>query len=441
VRDLAAVRYPHAARQACAPDIVRQFLALMQRAAPGTRADAASALARAYLHCEFDEAVRAEMGLAMTLLLDDPSALVRRALAEALASAANASPHLVLALANDQPEVARIVLAASPVLTEAELADCARVGDVRMQIAIARRARIGRVLAAAIAETCEKPAILALAGNMEADVDEGVVRTILDRFGDDGAMRETLLWRSDLPAQFLAEIAAKTASALADFAAASDWLEPPRAQRIAREAREQTFVAIARAHPSGELADLVSWLRANSALTVALLMRALMSGELGLFRRALADLAEMPDARAAGLIANGRGQGFAALYLKAGLPEAFLPAFRAALDVVAAGPRPASAEISHALTTRLMRGCEARGDADFAPILALLRRFAAESAREDARGFVEDAAVTAPAPLSFAPEDEAAPTLAAIAIEGVNENFALEAHAQGEAPEAIADAA
>ena len=406
MRDRAAVRYPHSAPPAAAPHIVRQFLRLMQRAAPEIRADAANALARAYLHCDLSPALRAEIGLAMTSVLDDPSALVRRALAQALASAEDAPPDLVMALASDQPDVARIVLAASPVLTDAELADCARAGDARAQIGIAQRARINAGLAAALASICEKPAILALAGNIGADLDEGALRTIFDRFGDDAAIRETLLWRANLPARVLAEIAAATAEALAGFAAASGWLEPARAERIAREAREQTLVAIAAARSADELAELVRWLRASGALTVALLMRALMGGDLVLFRAALADLADMPQGRVAGLIAHGRGQGFASLYLEAGLPEAFLPAFRAALEVVAEGPRSSAAELSNVLTVRLIAACEAEGKADLAPILALLQRFAAESAREAARGFVEDAAVAAPAPLDL-PEAEA----------------------------------
>ena len=69
--------------------------------------------------------------LASSAVLDDhPSALVlRRALAEALASAAEAPRHIVLALAADQADVACVVLGRSPVLEEAELIDCAAVGD------------------------------------------------------------------------------------------------------------------------------------------------------------------------------------------------------------------------------------------------------------------------------------------------------------------------
>ena len=61
------------------PDIVRRFLAFAQSAGPEARAEAASALARAYLHSDLAAPMRAEAELAMTALLDDPSLLVRRA--------------------------------------------------------------------------------------------------------------------------------------------------------------------------------------------------------------------------------------------------------------------------------------------------------------------------------------------------------------------------
>ena len=72
------------------PDIVRRFLAWAQSADADARAEAASALARAYLYSDLPAPVRAEAVLAMTAMLDDPSVLVRRALAEALCSAGEA---------------------------------------------------------------------------------------------------------------------------------------------------------------------------------------------------------------------------------------------------------------------------------------------------------------------------------------------------------------
>ena len=75
------------------PDIVRRFLAFAQCAGPEKRATAASALARAYLHSDLAQSMRAEAELAMTALLDDPSPLVRRALATSFAAPATRRVH------------------------------------------------------------------------------------------------------------------------------------------------------------------------------------------------------------------------------------------------------------------------------------------------------------------------------------------------------------
>ena len=57
------------------------------------------------------------------MLLDDPSPLVRRALAEVFASAQKAPPTVVHALAADQPDVALPILERSPLLLDADLVE------------------------------------------------------------------------------------------------------------------------------------------------------------------------------------------------------------------------------------------------------------------------------------------------------------------------------
>ena len=150
--------------------VVRRALAWMRRQPADGRAEAVNALARAFLHCGLPDAVRAEAMLALTSVLDDLSVPVRRALADALAGAVDAPRHIILALACDQSEVARIVLARSPLLEDAELVDCAAIGDAAVQTAIARRAGLGAGVAAAIAEIGEKGAVLALADNLQAEL-------------------------------------------------------------------------------------------------------------------------------------------------------------------------------------------------------------------------------------------------------------------------------
>jgi len=86
--------------------IVRHFLDWVRTAPTGKRAEATAALARAYLYSDLsaDDAAAAEG--AMLMLLDDPSPLVRRALADALAASPSAPPAVMLALAADQPQIA-----------------------------------------------------------------------------------------------------------------------------------------------------------------------------------------------------------------------------------------------------------------------------------------------------------------------------------------------
>ena len=78
--------------------IVQQFLRWMTDAPTERRADATSALARAYLYSDLSDDDRDAAEAAMMILLDDPSPTVRRALAEALARSPDAPREVILAL-------------------------------------------------------------------------------------------------------------------------------------------------------------------------------------------------------------------------------------------------------------------------------------------------------------------------------------------------------
>ncbi len=148
-----------------APTIVRRLLRAAQAADAGERADAAGALVRAYRYGDLSAELRREAAIGLTALLDDPSILARRTLAEALASAADAPRHIILALAHDQPEIAAIIAARSPVLAEADLIDCAASGGEAVQIALARRPNLSVGIAAALAEIASGEAVAALLDN------------------------------------------------------------------------------------------------------------------------------------------------------------------------------------------------------------------------------------------------------------------------------------
>ena len=119
--------------------IVRRFLAWAQNAPAAARAKGAGALARAWLYSDLSPDDRREALVAMTALLDDSAIAVRQALSEVLANHSQAPRHIVSMLAVDHADVALPVLAHSPLLSDAELIDCATIGDTFCQCAIASR--------------------------------------------------------------------------------------------------------------------------------------------------------------------------------------------------------------------------------------------------------------------------------------------------------------
>ena len=391
------------------PDIVRRFLAWAQTADADVRAQGASALARAYLYSDLPTSVRAEAVLAMTSLLDDSSILVRRALAEALCRAFDAPRALVLALAADESEAATPVLQHSPVLTEADLADCAASGNVVAQIALARRFYLPPRAKAALAEIGHLDAVRALIANFEIDLPAKLLQQIFARFGDDPSLRDGLLERPALPAALRARIVVKAAKDLA--VEASQWMSPSRAERVAREARDQAICTIASSCRPDERVELTRALRAAGALTPALLLRSLLGGERTLFALALAELSGLPTPRVAAFIQEPQGEGFAALARRAGLKGGVFIVFRAALGAIKAHSGEGGDRLKLPLVQKLIDACELLNDPALTKVRALLWRFAAEAAKADAARFAREAAASAssgrlPLVLEFSPVND-----------------------------------
>jgi uncharacterized protein (DUF2336 family) len=366
--------------------IVARLLAWARHADADRRADAANALARAYLHSEFDAETRREAELGLYALLDDPSSHVRRALAEGLAGGAGAPAAMIMALAADTSDVAAVVLRRSPVLTDADLVDCAAAGDVEVQIAIAERPALSVGVSAALAEVGAREAVLALLDNLDAEIAPLSLARIAQRFLSVVEICDRLTERPDLPPNVRHELAAAAAGRLSTFVTQCGWLSPERMQRIAQESCEKAILTICDGAREGARAGLVRYLRAKGALTTALLMRSALSGDPGFNVAALAELADMPAPRVAGVMRQPKGGAFAALCTRAGLSP--ISAFGLGACLAAASSQRSTGLSLKAVERALADVGAARlqGAADLA---ALLRRFAAEAAREEARAFVE----------------------------------------------------
>jgi uncharacterized protein (DUF2336 family) len=374
--------------------IVRQFLQWVRQAPAGERAEATSALARAYLYSELSPDDLAAAEGAMIMLLDDPSPLVRRALSEAFATAETAPQVVVQALAADQPDVALPVLACSPLLFEDDLVDLIATGHTDVQIAIAGRVPLPRALAAAIAEVGAADACLTLLENPAADIASFSVDRMIERFGHLAQIRENLLAREDLPMAMRQALLSKLSQTLAGFVAARQWLGPEHAEFATKDACEKATVALAADTSYDEVGALVQHLRQSGQLTAGMILRALLSGNVVLFEEALAELSGVSIDRVTAYIHDKNISGFRALYREAGLPELAYPAFREALVAMRAGAligeQGGAARLKRRMVERVLNACMDERSEDAASLLALLRRFAVEAAREEARLFCDD---------------------------------------------------
>jgi uncharacterized protein (DUF2336 family) len=373
--------------------IVRQFLQWVRTAPAGLRAEATGALARAYLYSDLSDDDRVVAEGAMIMMLDDASPLVRRALAEALCGSSDAPPAIIHALATDQPEIAKIVLERSELFIDADLVEIVATSDAAIQCAIASRQWLQRAVAAAIAEVGAPEACLMLIENESADIAPFSVSRVVERHGHLAAIREALLARNDIPASIRQALVGKLSEALADFVTARAWLAPERAQRIAREACEKAAVTIAASVPD-EGKALIGHLRTTGQLTVGLILRAMLSGNVALFEDALSDLSGLPRSRVQGIIRSRSASGFRALYERAGLPESTYPAFREAIEALRemqnAYEPGGTGRLKRRVIERVLQGCARADLGEIEPLLMLLRRFATEAAREEARLYCND---------------------------------------------------
>jgi uncharacterized protein (DUF2336 family) len=373
--------------------IVRDFLQWVRTAPASERAEATSALARAYLYSDLSSDDLAAAEGAMLMLLDDPSPLVRRSLADALAASPSAPPAIVIALAADQPQIAAPVYALSPLFVDADLVDGVATGGAAVQAAIASRAALPCSVAAAIAEVGTAESCLLLVENIAADLAPLSFDRIVERFGHLAAIREALLMRDDIPAATRQTLVIKLSETLAGFVAGCAWLDVDHAQRIAREACEKATVTIAATTSESELRPLIRHLRASGQLTAGLILRALLSGNIALFEEALAELTEMPVARVSGLIHDRGSVGLRALFDKARLPASTYPAFKEAIEAMREGflhEAGGAARLKRRMIERVLTRCEDADLGELAPLLTLLRRFATEAAREEARMFCNE---------------------------------------------------
>lgn len=204
--------------------IVRQFLQWLRNASPGERAEATSALARAYLHSDLSNDDLSAAEGAMIMLLDDPSPLVRSALAQVFASAQKAPRWSFMRWRPISPRWRSRCCRARRCSATRISSICSQRRS-RIRKSRSHRARCCRRRSLPpLPRSVARKACLALLDNPDASIALFSLDRIIERFGHLAAIRENLIGRHDLPMASRQALLAKLSQTLAGFVTARHWL-------------------------------------------------------------------------------------------------------------------------------------------------------------------------------------------------------------------------
>lgn len=363
--------------------VVAKFLKWAETAKVAERSAAAAALARAYVQHQLPFEDRCAAEAALTLLLDDPAAKVRQAMAEALSLSRHAPPQVISALASDQPDVAAVVLARSPLLSDADLIDRVASGRAATQWLIAGRPSVSMALSAAIAEIADAGACVELLGNGGADIASLSFRRMAERFGHMPQLREALIRDHRLPAECRHMLLVKLGDALKQSPFIKALMGEAQAERITRNACMKASLTLVERTAQQEYPALIQHIRLRGDLTTSFLVRAITHGKVDFFGAALVSLTGQGEQRVRSLLAGGFDTAVSALFGKAGLAQPTHKPLLCALKIwraVARGKRVAGVQEVSWLMLNAIGGQNAEGE-----LATLLKSIHLEALRTNAR--------------------------------------------------------
>lgn len=132
-------------------------------------------------------------------LIYDVEMDVRKHLAARLSTLDGAPHNLVTLLANDEIDVARPLLATSPVLHNADLIKIVKKRSQEHLLTVSGRAEVGEEVADALAERGDDKVLETLARNEGAVISRAAAETLVAKSENQKALQEPLVTRADLP--------------------------------------------------------------------------------------------------------------------------------------------------------------------------------------------------------------------------------------------------
>lgn len=248
--------------------------------------------------------VHPALGQIFLALAGEAEREIRRALADCLAAADWAPPALINMLALDEIEIARPVIAASPLLGDADLLRILIEASLDHQIEVARRPGLGGAVADAVIDRGDPAVMIALAGNRSAEISGESLRRLVEHSRRIAGLRAPLVRHPRLTETLAREMLDWIGQALRQAIGERFDIDPDALAGEIDRAVEKVHsgwsaAPIANGRPDDAEQDemerrLVVKLQSAGQLRGGFLVRAVSEKRLGLFEHALAALGGFP---------------------------------------------------------------------------------------------------------------------------------------------------
>ncbi len=232
-------------------------------------------------------------------IIGDVEREIRMALSERLAEADWAPPALVNVLALDEIEIARPIIAKSPLLRDQDLIRVLLEATIEHQIEVARRPNVGATVADVILDRGDPAVMTALAGNPTANVSEIGIRRLVEASRRIAGLRAPLARHPRLTTELAEQLYSWVGQALRQAIGERFRIDPEALQsavddavRIASGGETDPVPFLAAIDPERDEMErrLIAKLDSAGQLRPGYLVRAAREGRISLFENALAVL-------------------------------------------------------------------------------------------------------------------------------------------------------
>ena len=220
---------------------------------------------------------------------------IRQVLAQRLAKVDWAPVALVRMLAADEIQIARPVIAASPLLLDDDLLQLLTDCSIEHQIQVALRPDLGAAVARAIIASGDPAVMTALATNRSAQIEGSAFADLVDRSRQLAALRAPLTRHPSLDEDLALRLYQWVGEALRQAISDRFTIDPARLAQAVQDAAQATTRTTASTWDNAPITEdtdarLVAKLHAAGQLRPAYLIRALREEKLGVFAHGLATL-------------------------------------------------------------------------------------------------------------------------------------------------------